>query len=263
MLLVGYVVVKSPSHVRLSATPWTAACQASLSLPSPEVYPSSCPLHWSCHPAISSSYALFFCPQSFQHQGLFQWVVWLHQETKIPELELCQLCELWSLSSASVLSRVFRVDFPEDWLVWSSCCPRDFQEKVLIDLMTACNLLWFMDLTFQVPMQYCFLQHQILLSSPDTSTTDHHFRFGPATSFFPGLLVVLLCSSPVAYWAPSDNSGGRIFRYHMFLSFYTIHEVLMASILGWFAIPPSSGSCFVRTLHYVPSILGSPAQHGS
>ena len=28
--------------------------------------PSSCPLHWWCHPAISSSDALFsFCPQSF------------------------------------------------------------------------------------------------------------------------------------------------------------------------------------------------------
>ena len=28
-----------------SVTPWTAACQASLSLPSPKVCPSSCPLH--------------------------------------------------------------------------------------------------------------------------------------------------------------------------------------------------------------------------
>ena len=30
---------------------------------SPEICPSSCPLHWWCHPAISSSNALFsFCP---------------------------------------------------------------------------------------------------------------------------------------------------------------------------------------------------------
>ena len=50
---------------------------------SPKVYPSSCPLHWWCHPAISSSDALFsFCPQSFQHQGLFQWVICLRQVTK-------------------------------------------------------------------------------------------------------------------------------------------------------------------------------------
>ena len=33
--------------------------------PSPEVCPSSCPLHQWCHPAISSSDALFSCPQPF------------------------------------------------------------------------------------------------------------------------------------------------------------------------------------------------------
>ena len=32
-----------------------------------------------------------------------------------------------------------------------------------------------MDLTFQVPMQYCSLQHQTLLPSPVTSTTGHCF----------------------------------------------------------------------------------------
>ena len=42
--------------------------------PSPEVCPSSCSLHRWCHPAISSSDALFsLCPQSFPAQGLFQW----------------------------------------------------------------------------------------------------------------------------------------------------------------------------------------------
>ena len=66
------------------------------------------------------------------------------------------------------------------------------------------SLPWFLDLTFQVPMQYCSLQHRILLSSPDTFTTEHHFRFGPAASFFLGLLGVLLCSFQVAYWTPSD-----------------------------------------------------------
>ena len=70
--------------------------------------------------------------------------------------------------------------------------------------LTNSNLPWFMDLTFQVPTQYCSLQHWILLSSPGTSTTEHHFRFGPAASFFLGILVVLLHSSPGAYWTPSD-----------------------------------------------------------
>ena len=36
--------------------------------------------------------------------------------------------------------------------------------------LTTSNLPWFMDLTVQVPMQYCSSQHWILLSSPETST---------------------------------------------------------------------------------------------
>ena len=48
-------------HTRVSCPP-----------PSPEIYPSSCPLHWWCHPAISSSDALFsFCPQSFTASRTF------------------------------------------------------------------------------------------------------------------------------------------------------------------------------------------------
>ena len=55
--------------------------------PSPRVCPSSCSLHQWCHPAISSSDALFsFCPLSFSASGLFQWVVCSHLVTKILEL---------------------------------------------------------------------------------------------------------------------------------------------------------------------------------
>ena len=39
--------------------------------PSPIVCPSSCPLHRWCHPAISSSDTLFFCPHSFPASGTF------------------------------------------------------------------------------------------------------------------------------------------------------------------------------------------------
>ena len=39
---------------------------------SPDVCPSSCPLHQWCHPAISSSNTLFsFCPLSFPASGTF------------------------------------------------------------------------------------------------------------------------------------------------------------------------------------------------
>ena len=71
-----------------------------------------------------------------------------------------------------------------------------------------------MDLTFQVPMQCCSLEIWTLLSPPDTFTAEHHFRFGPVTSFFLELLVIALYFSPVAYWTPSNlrcSSSGVIF----------------------------------------------------
>ena len=51
-----------------------------------------------------------------------------------------------------------------------------------------------------------------------------------------------------------------MFQCHIFLSFHTVHEVLKAGILKWFAIPFSSGPHFARTLHHDLSIL--VALHG-
>ena len=39
-----------------------------------------------------------------------------------------------------------------------------------ISCLTTSNMPWFMNLTFQVPMQYCSLQHQTLLLSPEMQT---------------------------------------------------------------------------------------------
>ena len=51
------------------ATPWTAACQASLSFNISQSL-NSCPLSQRCHPTISSSVTLFSsCPQSFPVSG--------------------------------------------------------------------------------------------------------------------------------------------------------------------------------------------------
>ena len=44
-----------------------------------------------------------------------------------------------------------------------------------ISWMITSYLPWFRDLTFQVPMQYCSLQHQTLFPSQVTSTTRHCF----------------------------------------------------------------------------------------
>ena len=128
-----------------------------------------------------------------------------------------------------------------------------------VSSLTTSNLPSFMDLTFQVPKQYCSLQYQILLPSPVTSTTGHCFCFDTLSSFF---LELFLHSSPVAYWAP-PHLGSSSFSVLCFLPFHTVHGVLEARILKWLAIPFSSGPCFVRILHHDPSILGGPTWHGS
>ena len=59
--------VQSLSRVQLFATPWIAACQASLSITNSQwwTYSNSYPLSQWCHPAISSSVVPFSsCPQS-------------------------------------------------------------------------------------------------------------------------------------------------------------------------------------------------------
>ena len=93
------IVVQLLSHVRLSETPWTAARQV---LPGPsfhQVY-----VHWISdaiqpfHPLLPSSFA--FC--LFQHQGLFQCVISLHQVANVLELYLQHQSFQW----------VFKVDFP-------------------------------------------------------------------------------------------------------------------------------------------------------
>ena len=87
-----------------------------------------------------------------------------------------------------------------------------------ISCLTASNLPWFMDLTFQVPLQYCSLQHRTLLPSPVTSTTGCCFCFGSVSSFF---LELFLHWSPVAYCAPTDlgNSSFSVISFWCFILF--------------------------------------------
>ena len=77
-----------------------------------------------------------------------------------------------------------------------------------------------MDLTFQVPMQYCSYSTR-LLPSPVTSTTGHCFHFGSISSFF---LELFLHSSPVAYWAPTDlgSSSFSVLSFCVFILFIGI-----------------------------------------
>ena len=93
--------------------------------------------------------------------------------------------------------------------------------SLAISCLIISSLPWFMDLIFQVPMQYCSLQHWTLLSPPDTSRAEHHSCFGPTPSFFLELLVIALCSSPVFPSSILDIfwPGGLIFWHLIFLPF--------------------------------------------
>ena len=66
------ISVQSLSRVRLFATPWTVARQASLSITNSQAYSNSCPLSRRCHPTISSSVVPFSsCLPSFPEWGSF------------------------------------------------------------------------------------------------------------------------------------------------------------------------------------------------
>ena len=101
--------VQSLSQVRLFATPWTAAHQASVSITKSRsllklihrigdaIQPS--------HPLLSPSPPVLSLSQ---HQGLFQWVSFSHQVAKVLEFQLHRQSFQW----------IFRTDFLSD-LVWS------------------------------------------------------------------------------------------------------------------------------------------------
>ena len=104
-----------------------------------------------------------------------------------------------------------------------------------------------MDLTFQVPMQYCSLQYPTLLPSSVTSTTGCCFCFGSISSFF---LELFLHSTPVAYWAPTDlgSSSCSVLSFYLFIRF-----------IGFSRQEYSSGMPFLSPADHILSELSTMA----
>ena len=111
--------VQSLSHIWLSATSWTVACQASLSITN----------SWSLLKLMSielmilSNHLILCCPFLLlpylsQHQGLFQRVSSSHLVAKVLEFQLQHQSFQW----------IFKTAFFSDGLVGSPCSPRDSQE---------------------------------------------------------------------------------------------------------------------------------------
>ena len=154
-----------------------------------------------------------------------------------------------------------------------------------ISCLTTSNLPWFMDLTFQVPMQYCSLQHWTLLPSPVTFTTGLCFCFGSGFSFWWAAVYGVAQSRIRLKWRSSSSSfilsgavsplfsssilgtsrpGKFIFQSHIFLPFHSVHGVLKARILNWLAIPFTSDHVLSELSTMTrPSWVAGPTQHGS
>ena len=94
-----------------------------------------------------------------------------------------------------------------------------------ISCLTTSNLPHFMDLTFQVPMQYCSLQPQTYFHHHSHPQLGIDFALAQPLhslwSYFSTLLQQLL----VTY-----RPGEFIFQCYIFLPFHTVHRVLKARI---------------------------------
>ena len=138
---------------------------------------------------------------------------------------------------------------------FSSLIPRMSMFSLAISHLTTSNLPWFMNLTFQVLMQYCFYSIGLCF---------HHQSHPQLGAVF------VLVPSLHSFW----SYFSIILQWHIgYLPTWGVHlsvSYLFPSSWGSqgkntevFVIPFSSGPHFVRTLHYDPSILGGPIQHGS
>ena len=114
-----FLFVQSLSRVRLFAVPRTAAHQAHLSFTISQILlrlMSVASLMLSKHLIL---YHPLLSPSVFPSIRVFS-----------NELALrIRWTKYWSLSFSMSFQWIFKVDFLEDWLVWSPCCPRDSQES--------------------------------------------------------------------------------------------------------------------------------------
>ena len=132
--------------------------------------------------------------------------------------------------------------------------------------LTTSSLSWYMDLTFQVPMQYCFLQHRTLFHHQSHPQLGFIFALAPSLHLFWSYFSTDL--HPLAFWAPTDLgiSSFSILTFCLFMLFMGSQgknsEVVFHSLLQW--------TTFCQTLHhdliqwnYEPCCVGPPKMDGS
>ena len=101
---------------------------------------------------------------------------------------------------------------------FSSLIPKMSVFTLAIPCSTTSNIPWFIDLTFQFPMQYCFLQHRTLLPSPVNPQLGIVFALSLIFSLF---LELFLHSAPVAYWTTTylGSSSFSVISFCLFMLF--------------------------------------------
>ena len=110
--------VQSLSHIWLFVTPWTTACQASLSITNFWSPPKLMSISRWCHPTILSSVVPVSCPHSFPVSGSFPMSQLFTSGGQIIGVS----------ASTSVLPMNILDLSPLEW-TWISCHPRDSQES--------------------------------------------------------------------------------------------------------------------------------------
>ena len=168
----------------------------------------------------------------------------------------CILDSFVDYDGYSISSKGFFFTVVDIMVIWVRFIPKMLVFTFAISCLTASNLPWFMDLTVQVPVQYCSLQHQILLLSSVSFTPGCCFSFGSIPSFF---LELFLYWSSVAYWAPTDLGSSSFSA----LSF--CHSILFMGFSRqeyWSGLPfPSPGDHILSDLSTMTH-LSWVAPHG-
>ena len=129
-----------------------------------------------------------------QHQDLFQWVGSLHQVAKLLELQLQHQSFQW----------IFRIDFLKDWLVWSLCCPRDYQESSPASQLENINSLVLSLWEVQLPNPYTTTGKAIALTRRIFASKEMSLLFNALTSF--AIVFLLRSKCLLISWLQSPSA---------------------------------------------------------
>ena len=125
---------------------------------------------------------------------------------------------------------------------FGSLIPRISAFTLVISCLTSSNLPWIHGPN--IPGSYVIL----LFIAPDFTSITSHIHNWVVFLFWLHLFILSGISSPLIFSSILGTypPGEFLFQCPIFLPFHTVHGVLKARILKWFAVPFCGGQCFVR-----------------